>query len=529
MSHEPDSIQPRHDDTAPVAPEIRQSPRQAAANLTDPTTKAASASRRQDLTRVHFQATTSAQPGVPPSALPDPEQEYPIDLDTALRLAAVENPLIAQARQRIGESLALQQQARALLLPSLNIGTSYHGHTGNLERSSGAILNLNQQSFYVGGGAAPITAGTIEYPAVRIYSQLTDAIFEPLAAHQQVESSRFSATAAANNILLEVSQLHFELLAAAAILNAHRESAVQEAEVVRLTRAYANAQQGREADAERAATELSLLQIEIQHAEEEVAVASARLARRLHLDQSVRLQPVADNIEILTIVDPDAPLSALLATAVRRRPEIGARASALAASQIRVQQEQCRPLLPTVLVGFSGGALGGGSNLTGPELAHFGGRTDFDVLASWTLLNLGVGNLSLVKQRRAQAGEAAGEQARTIAEIRTEVAAALADVTAAQQQIDITTRELASAELGFREDLLRIRNTVGRPLEAVNSLQLLNRARAGRIRAITDYNKAQFRLFVALGSPPPLRGPASAPIAPAPVASPPLPPLAGRT
>ncbi len=74
--------------------------------------------------------------------------------------------------------------------------------------------------------------------------------------------------------------------------------------------------------------------------------------------------------------------------------------------------------------------------------------------------------------------------------------------------------------------MLRIRNTVGRPLEVVNSLELLNQARVDRIRAVTDYNKAEFRLFVSLGSPPPLGGPADAPLPAAPIAAPPLPPLA---
>ena len=142
-----------------------------------------------------------------------------------------------------------------------------------------------------------------------IFSQLTDAIFEPLAARQQVEAARFSASATANSILLEVAELHFELLAAEADLRVRRESAAQEAEVARLTRAYADAQQGREADAERAATELSLIVDEVRQAEEEVAVASARLAHRLHLDQSVRLRPVAPAVEMVTIVDPGVALA----------------------------------------------------------------------------------------------------------------------------------------------------------------------------------------------------------------------------
>ena len=61
---------------------------------------------------------------------------------------------------------------------------------------------------------------------------------------------------------------------------------------------------------------------------------------------------------------------------------------------------------------------------------------------------------------------------------------------------------------------------MGRPLEAVNSLELLNQAHLDRIRAVTDYNKAEFRLFVMLGSPPPLGRPATEPIPPAPIAAP---------
>ncbi len=89
-------------------------------------------------------ATREADLNVPvpsPPVIPPPVGEYPIDLSTALRLAEAENPTIAVARARIIEALALQTAARALLLPSINPGTNYHLHTGNLQRSSGTILN----------------------------------------------------------------------------------------------------------------------------------------------------------------------------------------------------------------------------------------------------------------------------------------------------------------------------------------------------------------------------------------------------
>jgi outer membrane protein TolC len=79
---------------------------------------------------------------------------------------------------------------------------------------------------------------------------------------------------------------------------------------------------------------------------------------------------------------------------------------------------------------------------------------------------------------------------------------------------------LASAESGFREDLDRSRQKLGRPIEVLNSLNLLAAARVNLIKALLHYDQAQFRLFVALGSPPPIPAPSAEPIPPPPVTTP---------
>jgi hypothetical protein len=43
---------------------------------------------------------------------------------------------------------------------------------------------------------------------------------------------------------------------------------------------------------------------------------------------------------------------------------------------------------------------------------------------------------------------------------------------------------------------------VGLPIEVLDNLDLLARARAEYLNSIVDYNEAQFQLFVALGQPP---------------------------
>jgi outer membrane protein TolC len=198
---------------------------------------------------------------------------------------------------------------------------------------------------------------------------------------------------------------------------------------------------------------------------------------------------------------------------------MGARAAQIGYAEARLREEKARPLLPTIWLGFSGGAFGGGSNLVPPDLAHFAGRTDFDVRAYWTLLNFGAGNLALQKRRRAEVGQAVAEQSRIVNLIRSEVLSAQGQSLARRQQVDIARISLESADAGYRQDRALLRESLSRPIEAVNSLRLLGTARADFVAAITRSNQSQFSLFVALGSPPPaLEG--TPPTPPPPMATP---------
>jgi outer membrane protein TolC len=445
---------------------------------------------------------------------------YPIDLHTALRLAEAENPEIAEARVGILVALAEQTQARALLLPSLNAGANYHGHAGNLQRSDGNILGTSLQSLYGGGGVGTLGAVSVAIPAVNIAGPLTDAIFEPLAARRNLQAATAEAAATSNAILRDVAVLYLELLSAGASLEAQRLSESQAAEVAAVTDQFARTGEGRRSDADRAETTRRLRRAAVLRAEEGLAVASARLAGRLNLDAGVRLCPMASaTLAPICLIDASVPAEDMVRVALRRRPEMGARGAALDAARVRVKQEKCRPFLPTIWVGLSGGAFGGGSNLEPPLLGNFAGRTDIDVYAYWNVRNLGVGNLALQSRRRAEEGQALAEQARTINAIRREVISARAEALAAGPEIDYASRGVTAASEGFRDDFIRVREGQGRPIEALNNLDLLADARLDLVRAITRYDVAQFALFVALGSPPPLP-PAEGPTSPPPVMAP---------
>ena len=248
------------------------------------------------------------QPGMAPDAVPLPpaKTEETLDLGVALRLAGVDNPTIALAQEQIREAMAGQLAARSLLLPSVNIGGNYHWHDGALQPSFGGMRIVKSQSLYLGFGARTLAAETLAFPGIRLFAHLGDAIYEPLAARQQVVVRSSSAQAVQNNMLGRVATAYMELIGAEARIALLKKSEQEVGEVVRLTRVYADKGQGREGDADRAQTHLELLRREIHEAEGEAKVASARLCRLLNLDPSIHLRTPGGAVVAFRLIPEDS-------------------------------------------------------------------------------------------------------------------------------------------------------------------------------------------------------------------------------
>jgi outer membrane protein TolC len=460
-------------------------------------------------------ASSSGQPGnlsvtvqsVETPAIPPPAHTMVLDLPEALGLAGAENPTIAMARTAVTLALAGQLQARALLLPTLNAGVNFDYHAGNLQSSIGALREVDRHATYVGAGAGAVSAGTVAIPGVQIYSPLADAVFAPKIAGDVVATQRFEASATNNNVLLDVGVRYYDLVGAEGRLAVIRQSEADVAVVARLTADHAENGQGRPSDADRARSEALLMHQQEQRTQEEVGVASARLAQVLSVDPSSRLTPRPGPVELLHLVDPDRPINSLIETALAYRPEMAARAAAIAASQERFRQERARPFLPTISIGYSAGGFGGTGSLATPTSAGYNGRTDFDVYAYWTWENLGLGNLALQKRRRAEVQEAEADRVIMVNRIRDEVAEAVAQASASQRALEAATRQFQRAQAGYQRDLQRVRALVGLPIEVLSSVRLLASARRQYVDALIGFNQAQLRLFVALGQPPTEAGP----------------------
>ncbi len=429
-------------------------------------------------------------------------QAIPIDLESAFRLAGVENPEIRIAMQRVGQAVAERQFAAAQILPSVNAGSNYDNHTGNLQQSNGNILAVNRSALYAGAGANAIAAGTVNIPGLVWNTNISVAVFNYLQSRQTVAERQAANFATNNAMLLQVAVAYLELMRAEqsrAIAIQIREEAK---EVARLTANYAAIGQGRQADADRAATEYRQRDMDVLSFESDILTNAARLAQLLNLDPSIRLQPI-DNWAVPRPLIPDAmPLPELIAIGLVQRPELAERRAVIQRGLLELNSAKMLPLSPNVIVGFSAGTFGGGSNLVTPVFGSFAARSDFDTVAYWTLQNLAVGNRALINAAASRYSITNLELVAMLNRVRSEVAQAYARSVARYAQISINERAVRTGQQGFREDFLRVQGREGLPIEVLNNLRLLARARMEYLASIIEFNRAQYELYVALGQPP---------------------------
>lgn len=433
----------------------------------------------------------------------------PIDLTSALQLAGVQNPDLNVARTRILEAAAQRQLAAAYFLPSINPGFDYDSHSGVLQQSNGNILSLNRSTVYVGAGSYAVGSGTVNIPGVYYAGNIGVGAFSYLASKQTVVQREFETVAVRNQVLLQVTEAYSELLRAEG-RRAVQTQARDEARVIaKLTREFAEKGQGRIADANRAATQLARREADIKAAEAEVLVASAQLCRVLNLDPSIRLHPIDAYVVPQPIVPDPIPVAELIATGMLNRPELAAQRAAIQSALYMLEGAKVLPFSPTVLLGFSAGGFGGGSNLVRPIFGGFSGREDLDAIAYWTIQNLGVGNVALIKIAKARLKVTEFQQIELLNMVRAQIAEAYARAHARYAQIRTYEDAVRAGYLSYHEDLIRIRAMGGPeehnvlPIELLNSFDLVARARLDYVDAIVDYNEAQFHLWVALGQPPP--------------------------
>ncbi|HTK74486.1 MAG TPA: TolC family protein [Gemmataceae bacterium] len=444
---------------------------------------------------------------VSPKSLPpisensEGRRPLPISLPTAFRLADARALDVALAAARVRAAAAALDRAELLWLPNIVIGSDYTRHDGQIQDIRGNVFGTSRSSVFLGAG-----------PNLNV--AVADALFVPLSARQIVRSRQADLQATANDTLLSVSESYFNLQQARGELSG-AESNVRAAEdLVRRTEALAQGL-APPVEANRARAELSRRRQTVASLRERWLTASAELARILRLDVAAQIEPVESPALQITIIDPTMSVDDLIPIGLTYRPELASRQALVQAALAQLRQERLRPLVPSVLLrgistsnpGLAGGVFGGGEN---SHVGNFSARSDWDVQLVWELQNLGLGNRARVRERRAEYEAALIDVFRVQDRVAAEVAQAFAQVQSARaRQVEAAAglREAQDTLAKSIEGLSQTRRVgeflilIVRPSEAVQAVQALAQAYTDFYAAVADYNRAQFRLYRALGHP----------------------------
>jgi len=420
-------------------------------------------------------------------AIANQTNDYLIDLPSALQLAGARNLDVQIARQKLAEARANHESAVLRFFPWLAVGATYRRHDELIQDTSGVILDVNKQSYAPGG-------------ALVSQLDLGDAIYQKLAAKQLEHAASHALQAQLQDSIVAAARGYFDLAFAQAAIGVAEES-------VRISTNYeAQLQHALDAglafkgDLLRVSVQAERNRLALRQAIEQRQVTAARLAQTLHLDPSVNLVARDTDLAPLALVETNLAIQPLVQRAFSMRPELKQSKALVEAARENKNGTVYGPLIPSIGASVFGGGLGDGQN---GEWDNFGAQQDYFVGLGWRIGPGGLFDLGRQRAAKARLNATQLDVEKLNDDIVREVVEALSRLQSQSEQINTARRALTAAEEGLRLAQERKEFGVGIVLENILAEQDLTRGRDDYLKAIAEFDKAQYALSKAIGSLPP--------------------------
>jgi outer membrane protein TolC len=408
-----------------------------------------------------------------------------IDLATAIRLADERNLDVAIYLARVEAADARLTQARLAAVPSIRVGATEDRHDGPIQETGGNVLDVERISRFSG-----VTAG--------VGIDIADAIFLPLVARQNRAAVMAASTANRQQVLMQVAVAYVRLVQAHTEVGVVERALARATDLAALTADYAESGEGLPSDAEMAAVQPVLWQQRRAAAEERVAAQNAELAKLLHLEADVELDPVETEPPSIDIFTGAENVADLVADAQSGRPESEQADALLAAAEGDLSAQRYGWFVPSVSLSFSSGDFGGAPGSSVPSMDN---RQDRSLMLYWQFEGLGFGQHARVEEKRAQLQELALQRDKLRDAIAAEVRESHARVVSLKTQVELADTVVAHAQRAYELNRTRIFDQQGLPLEALAAMQQLANAELGALEARAGLAVAQLRLHTVLGNP----------------------------
>jgi outer membrane protein TolC len=409
----------------------------------------------------------------------------PVGLDSVFRLAEMQNPQIALAREKVNETcLDSELKARQAHLPTVTTGVTYYRHEGGIQNEDGTLINSSTGALFPG----------VE---IRTALDLREAAFANLTGLREQAQARAELTRINNEILLDAATTYVDLLAARKAEAILREVERHHTEMLQRAEKLVEEEPKAKLLLEAARSEVTAAKQMSVHLHQQGDAAAAKLAYLLGLGCDAQPVPLDNDLLPLDLVDVAPSVEALVARVQQSGPGVRDLEEILGAIHASIAEANSpKQFLPTVQVSLVEGAFAAGPGGT----LGLDNRFDLCLSVKWNLTEY------LTSRERLRLAQSKLCQAELSAqELKNKLALAVREardtITASREQFRLAAEQVRSgAELYRLTRMALLENLAGTKItDVLASVRALQQAHLAHIQTVQNHNKAQVRLLLLLG------------------------------
>ncbi len=427
----------------------------------------------------------------PDEALPADVPSRPLTADEAALVALRRQPGVAAAQASVAAAQGRSRQALSGLRPSVSVSGSGTDAASLLSLGSGG-----------GNSSSPTTGfqGTATLRQLLFDWNHTRDLASQTAAQEQAATE--NVTRVQSDLVLQVKQAFYTYVQNMRLIAVNESNLRNRQEHLAQAKARLRVGVGLPLDVVRAQTAVASAIFGLNVARNNASIARVNLAALMGIDPRTPIQAAESDEPAVAVAD----VNALVATALKQRPEVRQAAAGLDATQFGLSAAKSSNA--PAIAGTAGFYT---RSLSLPTRSNYG---TFGVVLQWTPFDSG---LTAGRVREAQANATVAEaQAESVRlGVVSDVSQAYLNLRTAEQRVVTAESEITNAQESVRLAEGRYRGEVGTFLEVTDAQAALLAARTNRVNAQSAVDQARAALARAIGGPLPVAAPAAPAVAPA--------------
>lgn len=421
------------------------------------------------------------------------QESLPLTLEKALQLGGANNLTIKEYQQRQQLAAAQHTKAKEWWLPEINAGIQTHQLLGAAMNGNGRFfIDISRNNLWAGLG-------------LDLNWDFAEGIYATKAAELKAKAATYQTQADRNSAILNIINTYYDFLTAQLSYQAWQQLTIQADTLSQQIDIQVQAGLRYQSDVLLAKSNLNHLKVQALQAKGEYGRQAATLIELLNLDPNIQL------IAMDTIISPLTLISSVekpeFSVAYQNRPEIKQQETILKALTTEKKTVTTGLLLPELSLnaftaGFGGlnGAVEAIDPIQFPTTQQLYATNAINFSLMW---RIPLGNLTFAGDLKTYDAKILIQQTQiqqTKATINKEIIAARVSLQVAKKQMDMALEGSELAGEALNQSIQRQNLGTVRPFEVLQAQEIFIKARLDFIRAVGDYNKAQYQLYIFKGN-----------------------------